>query len=104
MQTYLTKQEIEHRLEISPMTLYLWQKGKEDLPQLECVKVPRGKMNGILFKFEVVEDWLKKYRPKIVGKLYVPCGCKRCNKQHGRVQAGIPSGDETGTPVAQVAE
>jgi len=90
MEIQLTKIELEHRLEISPMTLYLWQKGSDTTPPLPHVKIPKGSKNTILFCYEEVLKWLIEYRPALVAKLGVPCGCKRCAR-NDRVQNNISS-------------
>ncbi len=102
MDETLTKIEVEHRLEITPMTLYLWQKGQGQWPVLPCIKVPKGERNAIFFDYKTTKNWLQQYRPNLVKKLEKPCECKRCEKTRGTQASISPKPEGSNSVVAAV--
>lgn len=84
----LTQKQLEHRLHVSPMTIYLWrnpsaQEAKEpsvDEP-LPTVIQPKGVFrHSVYYNEKDVREWLVRNRPAMVDSFDTDeCMCKKCS-------------------------
>lgn len=78
----ITQKQLEHRLEVTPMTLYLWRKGEGFSYPLPCNVDPSGKKNRVAYDEDSVLKWLEVHRSNLVQKFKEDgCECSSCTKR-----------------------
>lgn len=97
---YLTSQQIEHRLDITPMTLYLWRKPSATMPAIPHIVQKRGNRNAIFFPIDEVEKWIELYRPEKKDLIRKDdCGCWHCNRRRRKANDLHKKSAGNNTPV-----
>ena len=76
----LTQKQLQHRLGVTPLTLYQWRSSQDPLPHHTIQKKSNkpGRLPVIHYDPVEVDDWVKKYKPLYVGKANQLCGCSYC--------------------------
>lgn len=81
MEQILTQKQLEHRLGVTSMTIFLWRKGYKTMAPLPCTVTRRGEQgHKVIFSIPDVRNWLHNYRPKLEDKLEKSiCKCRSCD-------------------------
>lgn len=78
----LTSRQLEHRLDVTPMTVWNWRQLEDPIPTTVLPGVKgRGGGSPVRFPIGPVAEWLNRNRPTIVHKLFEDsCQCSHCVK------------------------
>lgn len=95
----LTTTQLQHRLDVTTMTVHLWRKGTAERPAIPFIRKKRGTKFAIFFPLELVENWLALYkagRSELIREDH--CDCKHCTKRRATAKAPTTN---TARPVAE---
>lgn len=78
----LTSIQLQHRLDITAMTIHYWRQPAEDRPAIPHLVKKNGNKNAVFFPISEVEQWLNLYKPNKKGMVREDtCDCWHCKRR-----------------------